>query len=139
VLPGAGALARPDLSSARLVTGSTGGRGLSSRAGGGASEPEQREHDSRSGALTTPQRGQITARQATFQRARCGFQNVLQGLAVSPGYVPLTQHSAQQLGEQAACSSPNDVFGQAKKRNRPVRRPPHRSRYRPQLFVINVA
>jgi hypothetical protein len=121
------------------VTGSTGGRGLSSWVGGGASEPEQREHDSRSRALTTPQRGQITAGQATFKRGRCVLQNALQCSAASPSHIPFTQHGPQQFGEQATRGAPDDVVGQAKKRNRPVRRPPHRPRYRPQLFVVDVA
>lgn len=64
---GAGALARPILSSCRLVMGITGGRGPSSRWDGGASEPEQRVQELRSGALTTPQRGQIMSRQGTRQ------------------------------------------------------------------------
>ncbi|HTT90688.1 MAG TPA: hypothetical protein VMF65_14140 [Acidimicrobiales bacterium] len=66
---GAGALARANLSSCRFVIGITGGRGWSSRLDGGASEPEQRVQELRSGALTTPQRGQIMSRQGTRQTA----------------------------------------------------------------------
>jgi hypothetical protein len=71
---GAGALARPILSSARLVMGITGGSGRSSRCDGGASEPEQRVQELRSGAFTTPQRGQIMSRQGTRQSDPSVFQ-----------------------------------------------------------------
>lgn len=50
---------RPMTSSARLVTGNTGGKGRSSRTGGGASDPPQRAHTVRSGPLGTPHLGQI--------------------------------------------------------------------------------
>jgi hypothetical protein len=67
---GAGVPARPSFSSARLVIGITAGRGRSSRCAGGASEPEHRVQELRSGVLTTPQRGQIMFRQGTRQTAR---------------------------------------------------------------------
>lgn len=53
--------ARPIASSARLVTGMTGGSGRSSRTGGGASDPPQRAHALRPGPFVTPQRGQVIA------------------------------------------------------------------------------